>query len=368
MSGFIESAHRHQATLFPDQLEDYISDDNPVRIVDVYVDELDLSGLGFKTIAADTGRPGYHPSIMLKLYIYGYLNRVQSSRRLERECNRNIELIWLLGKLAPDFKTIADFRKDNGEAIQKTCREFVILCRKLDLFSNALIAIDGSKFKAVNHRDKNFTSAKLKHRLKLIDESIAKYLTQIDSADRQDTETGRLTASRLKEKIDRLREEVKALKNIEGGLDKQPDKQISYTDPDARSMRSRGNGLVGYNVQASVDANHHIILDHKVTNIGNDRDQLADMAKRAKAITQLDTLKIIADRGYYKGEEILECEQADITAYIPKPQTSGNRAKGFFSKSDFIYDQAADSFKCPGGYCQRNRSLIDDRLCPTLLL
>jgi transposase len=253
MKRFIEGEERSQATLFPEQLDSYIAEDNPVRVIDVFVDELDLNKMGFKTVPAETGRPSYHPSTMLKLYIYGYLNRIQSSRRLEREAGRNVELMWLLGRLAPDFKTIADFRKDNTKAIRLVCREFVLLCRKLDLFSEAFVAIDGSKFKAVNNRDLNFTRAKLKHRLNLIEESIVKYLGQIESADRRDATVSKIKVERLENKIANLKEEVKRLNAIEITLEAAPDKQISLTDPDARSMKTRGTGIVGYNVQAAVD-------------------------------------------------------------------------------------------------------------------
>lgn len=349
MSRFIEGEARSQATLFPEALDDYITEDNPVRVVDVFVDEIDLHRLGFNTIPAETGRPAYHPATMLKLFIYGYLNRVQSSRRLEREAGRNVELMWLLGRLAPDFKTIADFRKDNTKAIQSVCREFVLLCRKLDLFSHALVAIDGSKFKAVNNRDLNYTQAKLKYRLKLIDESIVKYLRQIASADRQEASVARLRTERLESKIASLKEEVAQLNAIESVLAKAPDKQLSLTDPDARSMKTRGNGIVGYNVQAVVDSKHHLIITHEVTNTGSDRAQLSKMAKKAKAVLKSDALAVVADRGYYNGKEILACEASGIKVYLPKNQTSGNQAKGLFGKRDFIYLPETDEYRCPAG-------------------
>jgi transposase len=349
MKRFIEGSSRTQSTLFPKQLDDYIAEDNPVRVIDVFVDEMDLSKMGFKIIPADTGRPSYHPAIMLKLYIYGYLNRVQSSRRLEHETHRNVELMWLLGRLTPDFKTIADFRKNNTKAIQSVCREFVLICGKLDLYSDAFVAIDGSKFKAVNHRDLNFTRAKLKYRLDIINESIAKYLKQIDSADRQEASESKVRVERLEKKISTLKEEVKRLNKIEKSIEATPDKQISLNDPDARSMKTRGTGIVGYNVQAAVDTKHHIIVTHDVTNTGSDRAQLSKVAKQAKTVIGSDDLRVVADRGYYKGEEILECEQSGITTYLPKPQTSGNQAKGLFGKRDFIYRHESDTYECPGG-------------------
>jgi len=248
MAGFVEGVDREQSTLFPALLDDYIADDNPVRAVDAFVDGLDLGKLGFANVQAlDIGRPGYHPSTMLKIYIYGYLNRIPSSRRLERECQRNIELIWLTGRLAPDFKTIADFRKDNGRAIGELCRAFVVLCRKLNLLSEASVAIDGSKFKAVNARDKNFTESKMARRLERIDESIARYLAQLETADRHGDAVPAAKITRLKNKITKLKEEIARLNAINTQMEQSEDKQISLTDPDARSMATSGKdtGIVG---------------------------------------------------------------------------------------------------------------------------
>jgi len=349
MSGFIEGEARNQATLFQERLDDYIAEENAVRVIDVFIDGIDLSGLGFKTVPKATGRPAYHPATMLKLYVYGYLNRVQSSRRLEREAGRNVELMWLLGRLAPDFKTISDFRKDNTKAIRSVCREFVMICRKLDLFSEAFIAIDGSKFKADNNRDRNYTSAKLKHRLEQIDESINKYLVQIDSVDRQEASVAKVKTERLENKIAKLKKEIERLNKIEAELLTAPDKQISLTDPDARSMITRGSGIVGYNVQTAVDVKHHLIIAHEITNVGNDRAQLMNMATQAKEAIASDELTVVADRGYYNGTEIKACEDADIKTYLPKCQTSGNQAKGLFGKRDFIYIPEDDEYKCPAG-------------------
>ena len=351
LSRFIEGENRDQATLFPERLDDYIAEDSAVRVIDVFIDDLDISGLGFKTEPAETGRPAYHPRTMLKIYVYGYLNRVQSSRRLEREAQRNVELMWLTGRLAPDFKTIADFRKDNGEAIRLVCREFVMLCRKLNLFSDAFVAIDGSKFKAVNNRDRNFTKAKLKRRLAQIDESIERYLGQIASADRQESSVASAKTQRLEDKIAALKKEVDRLKKLEVRMLQAPDQQISLTDPDARSMATsgRGTGMVGYNVQTAVDAKHHLIVAHEVTNQGHDRRQLHNMATKAKEALGKDELDVVADRGYFEGYEILACESDHITVYLPKPQTSGNMSKGHFGKRDFIYKAEDDEYECPAG-------------------
>jgi len=347
MSGFIEGEDRSQATLFPERLDDYVAEDNPVRVIDVFIDDLDVSGLGFKAEPAATGRPGYHPKMMLKLYVYGYLNRVQSSRRLEREAQRNIELMWLTGRLAPDFKTIADFRKDNGEAIRLVCREFVMLCRKLNLLSDKLVAIDGSKFKAVNSRDKNFTRAKMKRRLAEVEASIERYLDRVAEADQNEPPAD--DAQALQNKISKLREEMARLKKLEVRMLEAPDQQLSLTDPDARSMKSRGAGLVGYNVQSAVDSKNHFIVAHEVTNVGSDRSQLATMARQAKNVLQADELDVVADRGYYNGDEIRACEQAGIDVYLPKPKTSPNKARGLFDRSAFKYIEKDDEYQCPAG-------------------
>jgi len=359
MSGFIEGEDRTQATLFPERIDDYIAEDSPVRVVDVFIDDLDISGLGFRTVPNATGRPSYHPKMMLKLYVYGYLNRVQSSRRLEREAQRNVELMWLTGRLAPDFKTIADFRKDNGEAIRLVCREFVMLCRKLGLLNNTLVAIDGSKFKAVNNRDKNFTRAKMKRRLAEVEASIDRYLEQLTEYDATelDDDKGQV----LEDKISRLREEMARLKKCEVRMLEAPDKQLSLTDPDARSMNRRGTGMVGYNVQSAVDSQHHLIIAHEVTNVGSDRSQLATVAKQAKAVLERDTLDVVADRGYYNGDEIRACEQAGIDAYLPKPNTSPNKAKGLFDRSAFSYIEQDDEYECPAGERLTHRTTTTDR-------
>ncbi len=351
MSGFIEGEDRYQSTLFPERLDDYIAEDSAVRVIDVFLDDLDLSGLGFKTHPNKTGRPAYHATTLLKIYVYGYLNRVQSSRRLEREAQRNVELMWLTGRLVPDFKTIADFRKNNGAAIRLVCREVIILCKKLNLFADAFVAIDGSKFKAVNNRDRNFTKAKMQRRLQQIDESIERYLSQIASADRQEAAVAKDKTQRLEEKITALKTEMARLKQLEVQMRQTPDQQISLTDPDARSMATsgRGTGMVGYNVQTAVDATHHLIVTHEVTNEGHDRHQLHHMAQQAKEAIGSETLAVVADRGYFKGEEILACETSKITTYLPKPQTSGSTKKGLFSKRDFMYHAEDDEYECPAG-------------------
>ena len=348
MKGFIEGEDRTQSTLFPECLDDYIAEENAVRVIDVFVDELDLSQLGFKRIEPKvTGRPAYHPSMLLKLYIYAYLNRVQSSRRIEREAQRNVELMWLTERLSPDHKTISDFRKDNGQAIRAVCREFVVLCRRLNLFTQALAVIDGRKFKAVNNRDRNFTRAKMKRRLAQVEASLDRYFEQLERADQAESSLAEEKTARLEDKIALLKEEMQRLKKLEVRLLQAPDQQISLTDPDARSMKTRGNGIVGYNVQTAVEAKHHLIVAHEVTNQGSDRTQLSPMATQAREAMGAAALTVIADAGYFKSEEILSCHKAGISANVPKAETSGKRARGLFRRQDFRYLPDKDEYRCP---------------------
>jgi transposase len=353
MRRFVEGFDRSQSTLFPQYLEDWIGEDNPVRAIDVFVDELDLAELGFVGVEPEvTGRPSYHPSVLLKLYIYGYLNRTQSSRRLEREAGRNVEVMWLTGRLAPDHKTIADFRKNNGRAIRQVCARFVVLCRMMGLLTQASVAIDGSKFKAVNNRDKNFTRAKMERRMAQIEESVARYLQQLDSADRQEpSEALKSKTERLKEKIETLKEQMRRLEGLKVQMLASPDQQISLTDPDSRSMATsgRGSGVVGYNVQVAVETTNHLIVTHEVTNVGSDRAQLSPVAKQAKATLGVENLDAVADRGYFSSEQILACEEAGITVTLPKPMTSHSKAEGRFGKQDFRYMAKQDVYFCPAG-------------------
>src|SRR5215475_1175611 len=353
MKRFVAGADRAQSRLLPESLDDWVDEGNPVRVIDVFVDALDLAEMSFEGVEpAATGRPSYHPSVLLKLYIYGYLNRVQSSRRLEREAGRNVEVMWLLGRLAPDHKTIADFRKDNGLALRKVCARFIELCREMGLLATASVAIDGSKFKAVNNRDKNFTRAKVERRRAQLEESVARYLSQLDTADRQEpTEALAAKVTRLKEKLANLTEEMAKLAAYEKRMLASPDQQISLTDPDSRSMATngRGSGVVGYNVQVAVETEHHLIVTHEVTNSGSDRAQLANVAKQAKAVLETETLEAVADRGYFNSPEILACHDAGITVTLPKPLTSGAKSDGRFGKQDFVYLADEDVYRCPAG-------------------
>ena len=365
MTRFVQGADRGQSTLLPECLDDWIDENNPVRAIDAFVDVLELVELGFEGVdPAATGRPSYYPAILLKLYIYGYLNRVQSSRRLEREAGRNLEVLWLLGRLAPDHKTIADFRKDNGPAIRKVCARFIDLCREIGLLTKASVAIDGSKFKAVNNRDKNFTAGKVERRRAQLEESVARYLSQLDSVDLQDpSEVLTMKKVRLQDKLVKLKSEMDRLAAIETLMLASPDSQISLTDPDSRSMATsgRGSGVVGYNVQVAVETEHHLIVAHEVTNSGSDRAQLANMANKAKDVLGCDTLEAVADRGYYSGDEILACERSDVTVTLPKPMTSGATTDGRYGKQDFAYLAKEDVYRCPAGEKLAHRWTTHDK-------
>jgi transposase len=356
MKRFVEGVARDQSGLFPAHLEDFVDEDNPVRAVDAFVEKLDLRALGFDGVdPSATGRPGYHPAVLLKLYIYGYLNAVPSSRRLEREAGRNVELMWLTERLAPDHKTIADFRKDHGPAIQQACAQFVMLCRELGLFSKAIVAVDGSKFKAVNSRDNNFTANKVEKRIEQAEVHIARYLTALERADRQSSALGGEIAEektpRLKEKIERLRQRIEDLRAMGETLKAAPGGQISLTDPDARAMSSQGKGtdVVGYNVQIAVDAEHHLILAHEVTNVGSDRAMLTSMGEKARDASGCDSVTVLADRGYYSGDQIVACEGTGVEPIVPKTETSGGALRGRFTIQDFIYDHEHDRYTCPAG-------------------
>jgi len=353
MSRFIEGTGRQQVTLLPECLDDFIAEDNTVRIVDAFIGELDLVAFGFDgATPAATGRPSYHPSVLLKLYLYGYLNRIQSSRRLERECQRNVELMWLTGRLAPDFKTIADFRRDNGKGIRNVCRRFVMLCRELKLFTEAVVAVDGSKFKAVNNRERNYTPGKIERRERELAESIERYLDAMETADRTQPAEVQAKTERLQAKVQKMRQRMQELQAVKAKLETLPERQLSQTDPDARAMTTysaKGTAMVGYNVQTAVDTKNHLIVAHEVTNNGSDRSQLSAIATAAREAMGRRRLKAIADRGYYSSAELKACEDAGVAALVPKPMTSNARAEGRFDKTDFIYIARADEYQCPAG-------------------
>lgn len=347
MSGFINGDSRSQSTLFPEALDDYIITENPVRVIDVFVDSLDLSSLGFKTDPANTGRPGYHPATLLKLYIYGYLNRIQSSRRLEREAGRNVELMWLLGRLSPDFKTIADFRKDNGKGIKNTSRTFINLCRQLNMFTDAIIAIDGSKFKAVNSKENNYTPQKLKFHIERVERHIDEYLQQMETVDEAENQAADDTP--IEDKISELKQKLSELKALEAQVNESPDKQVSTIDPDSRLMKTQGmTRVVSYNVQTAVDAKNHLIVAYEVTNTP-DRGQLYSMAQQAQEALKEKAVTVIADKGYFSGPDIKATQDAGMTPLVSKGDTSGSEKKGIFNRSMFKYDANKDAYICPAG-------------------
>jgi transposase len=347
---FIPGTPRSDVLLFPEAIDDYVSLDNPVRFIEAFVDNLDLEELGFcRTTPSHTGRPAYSPADLLKLYVYGYINRTRSSRSLERECSRNLELIWLMRKLKPDFKTIADFRKDNTGAIKLVCRQFTLLCKRLELFGREFVAIDGSKFKAQNSKRRNFTAKKLDEVMKDLDAKIKDYLDRLDEADQQEAEVKTPTAEQLKEKIERLRTRKLKYEQIEKQLKESGQTQVSLTDPDSRSMKVSQGTDVCYNVQTVVDNKHKLIVEHEVTNDPTDQAQLSRMAIRAKQTLGVDELEVVADKGYYDGSEVKKCEQEGITVYVAKQQTSANKKRGLYTKEEFSYNSARDSYECPAG-------------------
>ena len=321
--------------------------ENPVRVVEVFVDELDLGKLGFAGVApAATGRPSYHPAVLLKLYIYGYLNRIQSSRRLEREAQRNVELMWLTGRLIPDFKTIADFRKDNGPAIRKVCREFIVLCRRLNLFARR----SWPSMAASSRRSITGTRTSPRPRCSggwRRSKRASPATCEMETADRAEPEVAELKNDRLQEKIAALKEQMQRLRMLEAQMLASPDQQISLTDPDARSMKNRVGGIVGYNVQTAVDTKNHLIVAHEVVTAGIDREQLTPMAEQAREAMGIDALTVVADRGYFKSEQIRKCDEAGITPLVPKSMTSNSKAEGRFDKQDFIYIASDDEYRCP---------------------
>lgn len=363
MKRFIEGENRSQSTLFPEALDDYIAEDNSVRVIDAFVNALDFKALGFKRIEPSaTGAPAYHPATMLKLYLYGYLNRIQSSRRLEKETQRNVEMMWLTERLTPSFKTIADFRKDNSKGIINVCREFVGICRKLNLFANTIVAIDGSKFKAVNSGDKNFTPVRMKRRTERVEKHIARYLAELEEADQTTPPPSKEDTDKLKKKLAKMQREMQRLKIIDSEMMNHPDKQISLTDPDARSMAStrRNSGAVCYNVQTAVDTTHHLIVAHEVTNRVTDRKELFKMSRLTRTEMGSKDLTVLADRGYFSSLQILACQREGIEVYVPKTLTSNSKAAGRFDKSDFHYEPEHNQYRCPAGEVLKWRFSIEE--------
>jgi transposase len=349
---YIAGSDRQEVLLLPEALEDYITPQNPVRFIDAFVGQLDLGKEGFKNAQLhETGRPPYHPGDLLRLYLYGYLNRVRSSRGLEREAVRNLEVIWLLRKLTPDFKTIADFRRDNGPGIRQVCRQFILLCRQLELFGGELVAIDSTKIKAQNAKGRNYSAAKVAALLKEVEEKVSSYLAELDARDQEEatTEGAGLSAAELKEKIAQLKERKSELEGVAQELGESGQSQVSRTDRDARAMSMGHGSTIGYNVQTAVDAKHSLIVTTEVTNTTSDLNALGTMALKAQAALGAEELKVVADKGYYNGKEILLCDTIGVSAYVAKPLTSANTAQGLYGKEKFKYDPAQNCYYCPAG-------------------
>lgn len=346
----IRGVDRAQTLLLPETVEDYVAPENPVRFIDAFVARLDLHALGFaKAIAAYTGRPAYEPGTLLRLYLYGYLHRLRSSRQLEKECHRNLELIWLLRQLAPDFKTIADFRRDHRAAFKLVHRQFHLLCHQLKLFGGELVAIDGTKLAAVNARDRNYSQKKLEELLARADARLAEYLQQLDAGDTAEGHEEKLTRPQLEEKIAALREKMEWHEELRGRLEDEEEKQLSTTDPDARKMHAAQGTVIGYNAQSAVDAKHKLIVAEDVINEGTDVQQLANVATEAKQTLAVDQLEVVADPGYYNNADVSLCEEKGITPYIRKADTSANTARGLYAKKDFTYDKEKNVYRCPAG-------------------
>jgi len=357
--GYIEGEDRNQIILFPESIDEYVSDNNSIRIIDEYIKQLDLEILGFKrAVNPSLGRPPYHPKDMLKLYLYGYLNRIRSSRRLEQEAIRNLEVIWLLKKLKPDFKTIADFRKDNKKALKKVFRDFTKLCDEWELFGKELVAIDGSKFRACNSKKNNYNSKKLERHLKYLDEKIEGYLKELDHHDRAEASLEKPDVNTIKERIQQLRDRKEKYESYQRKIKQSGENEISTTDPDSRLMANHNNVEVSYNIQTTVDAKHKLIADFKVTQKPNDLGELDNMAIRAKKLFGDKTFEVLADKGYYKAKDLKKCTENGITVYITK-QTYANGTKDLAFYSDqFKYDPAKNVYLCPTGkelHCYRAR-------------
>lgn len=350
----IQGSDRGEVLLLPEALDDYITPENPVRFIDAFVARLDLAAHGFKhAVLHDTGRPPYHPGDLLRLYLYGYLNRLRSSRRLEREAARNLELIWLLRKLRPDFKTIADFRKDNGRGIKAVCREFTLLCRQLELFGGELVAIDSTKIKAQNSKQRNYSQARLRALLEEIESKVSSYLGALDQADRQESAGAaaqpELNVTELKQKIAQLQERRAEYQELSKALEESGATQVSLTDPDSRAMSMGQGSTIGYNVQAAVDAKHSLVLDTEITTTTSDLNALGTMALKAQEAVGKNDLNVVADKGYYNGKEVLACDTVGVTAYVSKPLTSANAARGLYGKESFRYDAEKNCYHCPAG-------------------
>lgn len=348
--GFKKGASRNQIILFPESLDEYVMPDNPVRFMDVFVEQLDLKELGFERAEPEIeGRPAFDPRDLLRLFIYGYTNGICSSRKLERETRRNVEVMWLIGKIEPGFRTISAFRKDNIKALKNVFRQFTMLCKRMGLMGGELIAIDGSKFRAVNSREKNYNQKKLKKLIELTDKRIDQYLGEMEEADAAEGEAEMkvLTADELNKKIEELKKRKGRLEEIKKTLEESGETQISLTDPDARLMKSRQGTRVCYNAQIAVDSKNKLIVTTDVSNDRTDQGQLSGVALEAKQMLGVEKVEAITDRGYYNSDEVKKCEDAGITTYMDKPRAPNKDGK--FTRDEFIYNASRDVYKCPAG-------------------
>lgn len=346
---YITGADRNQNIMFPELVDEYVSEDNPVRFIDAYVNNLNLFDLGFThSIPKQTGRPSYAPSDLLKLYIYGYLKKTRSSRQLSQLTHLNVEVFWLLKKLQPDFRTISDFRKENTEGLKRVCKEFTMLCKKLNLFGGELIAIDGSKFSAVNHNSKSVSKKDISELIQQIDKNIEEHFSNLEKQDAIEQSVEQPSAEELQEAISKLKKHKDYISKLGDILEETGETQVSGTDPDCRKMRTGNQGIdMSYNVQIAVDSKNKLIVAHDITNDSNDVNQLVPMADLAKKTLELEELNVTADKGYFNEEQIAECESGKIKCYIPEPQKSHNKGKGLFTHRDFIYDKTNDLYVCP---------------------
>jgi len=362
---WIAGSDRHQPQLLPATLEDYVSGANPVRFLDAFVARLDLRAEGFcfpKENPEGRGRPAYSPSDLLKLYLYGYSHQIRSSRRLEAECHRNLEVIWLMRELKPDFKTIADFRKDNAAAFKAVAREFVGLCRQLELFGGQLLAIDGTKLKASNARDQNWSRAKLDKQLAQIEGRLSEYLQALEQADAQpEVQPRPLSAAELQTQIERLKERRTQTQARLQTLEQSGESQLSASDPDSRGMKSAQGHVVGYNVQGAVDAKHHLLVCTEVTQSAADQGQLVGVAQAAKAELEIQQADVVADGGYFKSEDIKRCQELGMEPHLPAVENSPSERAGLFGKSDFRYEPQQDVYVCPNGAALSRRRQMEDK-------
>jgi transposase len=349
---YINGRPRGQSVLFPGTLDDYLDENNAVRAIDAFIEYLAFDELGFvRGEPAETGRPGYDPRVLLGIFIWGHLNRVRSSRRLEQECGRNVELMWLSGQLQPDFKTLCRFRQENGEAINRVLVQFRVWCNGAELFGKELVAIDGSKFKAVNSTARNVTQGRLGKLIEREKQAVTQYLAELAEADEREAAAPepKLTATELKQKIATIGEYLKQHEELLEEMKESGEKQRSQTDPEARLMKTAKGMDVCYNVQLAVDSKHKLIASVAVTNEVTDQEQLAEMAQQAKADLGVAELTVVADGGYFGGEVIKACEDEKITAYVPVPKLGNAQRRGLFTRAEFAYDASRDLYVCPQG-------------------